>query len=104
MSSCELPTAEMFNDAIHLYIGSGDLTFEEAQRTAYSHARSYAEDPLLVSWFDRKKGAYSPSAVECSDRSQPSWLSYARSRGGEVTIDINDEDYIFVFKGSEGLS
>ena len=104
MSSCELPTSEMFNDAIHLYMGGGELTFEQAQRAAYSHAKSYSDDPLLLSWFDRKHGAYSPSIVECCDRGQPSWLSYARSRGGKLTIDINDEDYIFVFKGTEGLS
>jgi hypothetical protein len=104
MDSCELPTAEMFDKAIHLHLGTKELTFEEARQAAFGRANTYSTDPMLLSWFDKKSGAYSPSGVECCGRGEPSWLTYAHSRGGNLAIDINDEDYVFVFRGKESLS
>jgi hypothetical protein len=98
MENCELPTAEMFDKAIHLHIGAKELSFEEAKRAAYARAHTYSSDPMLLSWFDKKSGTYSPN-VECCDRGEPGWVTYAHSRGGDLAIDINDEEYIFMFRG-----
>ena len=104
MNACEIPTPEMFSRAIHLHIGGEGLNFEEAKHAAYERARTYGSDPMLLSWFERKSGTYFPSIVECCERGKPTWVSYARSRGGNLTIDINDEDYIFIFRGQQGLA
>ena len=104
MVGCELPTAEMFHKAVHLHIGTKELTFEEAKHVAFERALTYSSTPMLLSWFDGKSGTYSPTAVECCGRGEPSWLTYAHSRGGDLAIDINDEDFVFVFKAKEGLS
>jgi hypothetical protein len=104
MNACEIPTPEMFSRAIHLHTDGRELTFEEARKVAYERARTYGSEPMLLSWFERKSGTYFPSIVECCERGQPSWVAYARSRGGDLTIDINDEDYIFIFRGQQGLS
>lgn len=104
VESCELPTAGMFDKAIHLRIEEKDLSFERARDAAYKRAYTYSSDPMLLSWFDRKSGTYFPSAVECCGRGEPSWLTYAHARGGDLAIDINDEDYIFVFRAKGGLS
>jgi len=94
----------MFEKAIHLHLDKKELTFDEARRAAFERAHTYSSDPMLLSWFDRKAGTYFPSVVECCSRGEPSWLTYAHSRGGDLAVDINDEEYIFVFKGKEGLS
>jgi hypothetical protein len=59
---------------------------------------------MLLSWFDKKSGRYSPHEAECCPEGKPSWVEYARSRGGSLTIDINDEEFVFVFMGKPGLS
>ena len=28
---------------------------------------------------------------------KPAWVIYAESRGGNITIDINQEEYIFIY-------
>ncbi len=104
MESCEMPTAGMFDKAIHLHIGEKDLSFEQARHAAYERAHTYSSDPMLLSWFDGKSGTYFPSSIECCGRGEPSWLTYAHARGGDLAIDINDEDYIFIFRAKEGLS
>jgi Domain of unknown function (DUF5619) len=104
MNACERPTAEMFDKAIHLHIGGETLTHEEAKRAAYEHAKAFSTEPMLLSWFDRQTGSCFPSEEECCSRDRPRWVTYARSRGGDLVIDINNGAYIFIFRGKEGLS
>ncbi|MBW1730965.1 MAG: AF1514 family protein [Deltaproteobacteria bacterium] len=73
-----------------------DLSFEEAKELATELARQKVSEPMLLAWFDKKRGKFSPQ-VECCDTEKPSWLVYAESRGGNIVIDINDQDYVFVF-------
>jgi hypothetical protein len=100
---CEIPTSEMFPKAVHVHLNEADLSFDVARRAAYERARTYCTDPMLLSWFDRKAGNYSPGNVECCKEGKPSWVAYAEGRGADLTIDINHEDYIFMFRESEGL-
>ena len=103
IDSCALPTAGMFGKAVRLHMGGVELSFEKARKGAYDRSRAYSSDPMLISWFDRKGGAYSPSGVEWCGRGEPSWLSYAHAQDSDLAIDINEE-FIFLFKGKEGLS
>lgn len=104
MRPCEIPTADMFSRAVHLHLGGKDLGFEDARRAAYERARTYGSDPMLLSWFERRTGDYFPRVLECCDEGKPSWVAYAQSRGGSLTIDINDEDFVFIFRGQESLT
>jgi len=103
MRMCELGNAQMLPTPVHMRI-EGDLDFLKAERIAKDQAKSFYSDAMLLSWFDKKNGRYSPYNVECCSEGKPSWVEYARSRGGNLTIDINDEDYVFVFLGKPGLS
>ncbi len=100
---CEMPSSELFSKAIHVHLNDEALTFDRARRAAMEQARVYNTDPMLLSWYDRKSGAYSPRGLECCQEGKPSWVSYAEGRGADLTIDINDEAYIFMFRESEGL-
>ena len=51
---------------------------------------------MLLAWYDREAGAFSPQVTCCGD-DKPAWLIYAESRGGDLVIDINQEAYVFVY-------
>lgn len=104
MASCEIPERYMLPNPVHLNIEESGLDFAKAERIAKDQAKSYYSDAMLLSWFNKKKGRYSPHDVECCVEGKPSWVSYAKSRGGNLTIDINNEEYVFVFRGKQGLS
>jgi hypothetical protein len=38
----------------------GAMSFDEARRIAQSEARKRGVDPMLMAWFDRDTGKYSP--------------------------------------------
>jgi hypothetical protein len=103
MRSCEIPKADILPTPVHLRIEEG-LDFLKAETVAKDQARSYYSDAMLLSWFDKKNRRYSPHDVDCCSDGKPSWVNYAQSRGGNLTIDINDEEYVFVFLGKPGLS
>jgi hypothetical protein len=105
MERCEIPREDTLPNPVHLKLEEPGLDFERAKKAAKNLAKSYSGDAMLLSWFDRKAGRYSPHEVECcKDGEPPSWVEYARSRGGNLTIDINHEEYVFVFRGKQGLS
>lgn len=37
--------------------------------------------------------------LKCSH--QPSWLAYAQGHGGDITVDINQGEYLFIFTSGE---
>ncbi len=94
----------MLPNPILMKIEVPKLDFESAHRIAKNQAKSYYSDTMLLSWYDKKHGRFSPNDLECSEEGKPSWVTYAKSRGGNLTIDINNEDYVFVFRGKQGLS
>lgn len=99
MKACQLPTAEMMPGLVHVSVDNFSCDLGCVKEHAREHARKYDSDPMLLSWFDRDKGAYSPYG-ECCAEGMPSWVSYALSRGGNFAIDVNDGDYYFIFRQS----
>jgi hypothetical protein len=71
--------------------------FSEAKRMADRTARDSGRDPMLLAWFVEETGDHSPR-VECCGEEKPAWLVYAESRGGNLTVDVNDGAYIFVYR------
>jgi hypothetical protein len=99
MADC-LPLArEMLKDPIHLKVADGPVDFSQAKTMAERRAREAAPDPMLLAWYNRETGEFSPQVPCCRD-DKPAWLAYAESRGADLIIDINDEAYVFVFKAS----
>jgi hypothetical protein len=102
MKACQQPTPEMFQDAVQLTLEADHPTFEEARRAAYECAQAQHGDPMLLSWFDRRRGYFSPN-VECCDERKPSWVIYAETRGADLVVDINGEAFVFMFRDANGL-
>jgi len=102
MFDCKFITREMLPDPIEVRTeDKSGLTFYDAKAIADQRAKALTTDPVLLSWFDKKSSRFSPDVI-CCGTEKPTWLVYAESRGGRIAVDINDEDYVFVYR--EGLS
>lgn len=75
---------------------SSPLDFDAAQLIADKKAKSLCPAPRLISWYDATTGKSHPP-VEHSHSGKPGWLCYAESRNCDITVDINDEQYVFVY-------
>lgn len=97
MTDCNYITNDMLNHPIKLRVNQGPFDFKTAKNLAYGRAKELSSDPMLMAWFDRKSGKFSPD-IMCCDRAKPSWLVYAESRGADISVNVNDLDYVFVYK------
>ncbi|HAA03643.1 MAG TPA: hypothetical protein DCZ69_02755 [Syntrophobacteraceae bacterium] len=88
----------MLRSPLTVSVPSEGLTLSSARQIADHRATTINPDVMLLAWFDRKTGQVSPR-VECCRGDKPGWLVYAESRGGDIVIDINDEEYVFVYRG-----
>lgn len=81
---------------IELKIDNPDLEFTEAKDIAKQTAKGVCDDPMLLSWYQGKTGESYPN-LECGPGDKPAWIVYAESRDGDLTIDINDGQYVFIY-------
>jgi hypothetical protein len=98
VSACVKLTHQMLTSPITVAIPGEALTFLTSREIADSKAKAVSSDAMLLAWFDKKTGKVSPT-VECCREDKPGWLVYAESRGGNIAIDINDEEYVFIYLG-----
>jgi hypothetical protein len=73
-----------------------DLDLPRAKEIAKEKAREFCDDPMLLSWYQGKTREGFPN-FECGKGDKPAWIVYAESRGGDLTININDGEFIFFF-------
>ena len=73
-----------------------NLDFSTAKTLAENKVKSLCPDPVLVSWYDATTGDHYPD-MECTAAGKPGWLDYAEVRNCDMTVDINDEQFIFVY-------
>ena len=99
MADCIPLSREMLRDPIDIVVHDAPLNFARARAIAEARARQEAADPMLLAWYDRGTGAFSPQVTCCGD-DKPAWLIYAERRGGDLVIDINREAYVFVYRRS----
>lgn len=96
MNGCLDVKRDMLANPVEMHTGLTMIDFDTARRLADKRAREISPDPMLLAWYDRKTGKYSPDTVCCSYE-KPGWLVYAEARGGSIAIDINDEEFVFLY-------
>ena len=101
MQACEIPEGDMLPNPVYVELDKTELDFKHAQDAASYLAKTLYWEPMLLSWFDKNAGKYSPQNVTCCTEDKPGWVEYARSRGGNFTVDINHEEYVFIFRGGK---
>ncbi len=90
----------MLENVVNLTERPGALSFDEARRRADHEAAKRLKNPMLLAWYDGRRGVFSPN-VECCEPSRPAWLVYAQSRGADCTIAVNDLEYVFLYRSTE---
>ncbi len=98
MADCRFVTEQMLSNPIAIHEAGESMDYYRARSLADQAAREVDPDSMLLSWFDKKSGKYSPDVV-CCGTEKPTWLVYAESRGGNITVNVNDLDYVFVYTG-----
>ncbi len=88
---------KMLIEPIDVRVTNRRLNFDVAKSLADSLARNKASEPMLLAWFDRKAWRHSP-AVVCGCDEKPDWLVYAQSRGANISIFMNEGEYVFLYK------
>ena len=81
---------------IKIKVDNPELDFAEAKDIAKQRAKEICDDPMLLSWYQGQTGESYPN-LECGPGDKPAWIVYAESRGGDITIDINQGLYVFIY-------
>ena len=87
---------DYLGEHIALEVDDPDLDFAEAKDLAKQKAKELCADPMLLSWYQGQSGESYPN-LECGSDDRPAWIVYAASRGGNLTIDINAGQYVFIY-------
>jgi hypothetical protein len=99
MEALNIPIKKFLTNRICLKSDEENLDFKTAKQIATQKARELGSDPMLLAWYEGKTGDYVPK-TECGVGDKPAWIVYAQSRGGDITIDINNEEYIFIYRSN----
>ncbi len=97
MVECVRLTRDMLKDPVMIRVAGSPLEYPSARAAADRAARRLCPDHMLLAWYNSRTGESSPR-VECCREDKPSWLIYAESRGGDLVIDLNDEEYVFIYR------
>ncbi len=68
MSACKVLEKSMLGDAVEVnaredargFPGSGSFSFEAARKIADAEAKKRSPEPMLLAWYDKKTGDFSP--------------------------------------------
>lgn len=85
-------------ETLRLSVAGGDVDFAEAREAAEQFIIDRITDPILIAWYDGKRNEEHPKVPECQHK--PGWLSYAEGHGGRLRVDINEDEYSFIFAES----
>ena len=96
MVTCRTLTKDMLPNPVSVHLDDKIMDLKSAKLIADQKVHEMATDPMLLSWYEAKSGRFSPQA-ECCSEEKPGWVVYAESRGGNITIDINNEEYVFIY-------
>lgn len=96
MTTCPVLIPEMLPNRVPVFSNDDINDLKTAKKIADQKAAELADDPMLISWYEAQSGRFSPD-VECCDEKKPVWVVYAESRGGNLSIDINNQAYVFIY-------
>ena len=86
----------LVHEIVNLQIADNDLDFEKAADLARSRARVINKDAMMLSWFNRRSGEGFPD-YDCGAGDKPPWRVFAEARGANLTVDVNDGEFIFMY-------
>ncbi|WDP89398.1 MAG: AF1514 family protein [Desulfobacter sp.] len=88
-------TDNQSDEYITMNISTENLDFAAAKAAAKGKAFEFCDHPMILSWKNGITGESHPD-YECGVNDRPFWIRYAQGRGANLTIDINNGDYVFM--------
>jgi len=82
-------------EEVDITIEGADPDFNAARKSSDEIAERRLKEPLLVAWYDGAAETGHPDVHECHDK--PGWKTYAESRGGQLTVNVNAGRYILIY-------
>ncbi len=96
MTACVILEKKMLPNPVAVKLDDTVPSLTAARFIADRKAAELAENPMLLAWYDSTANKFSPDVTCCSEE-KPGWLVYAESRGGSISITVNDEQFVFVY-------
>ena len=96
MTECTVLERKMLPNPIDIKVEGRKIDFMEARLIADQKAKELVKYPMLLGWYNSTNGSFSPNVTCCSE-DKPGWLVYAETRGGNIVITINNDQFIFVY-------
>ena len=97
MVEIHVPTDGPLNhQTVNPQIASRDLSFAEVSDLARYQAREISKDAMMLAWFNRRSGEGFPD-YDCGAGDKPPWRVFAEARGANLTIDVNDGEFVFLY-------
>ncbi|WP_455223200.1 AF1514 family protein [Kaarinaea lacus] len=84
-----------------LEVSGDELDFNHARSQADLLVAQHLREPLLIAWYDGIKQEEHPKVPECQHK--PGWIAYAEGHGGEVLIDVNQGQFMFIYADLENM-
>lgn len=81
---------------VKLTIDDPELDFDTARSQAKAKALEINRNAMQLAWFNRETGQGFPD-YDCGPGDRPPWRVFADARGGNLTIDVNDGAFIFIY-------
>ena len=88
-------TENQSKEYININLEDSGLDFFSAKQIAKDKAFERCDHPMILSWKNGKTGETHPD-YECGVNDRPFWIRYAEGRGANLTIDINQGEYVFM--------
>ncbi len=82
---------------ITIAVDGAELDWDVARDLAFALANRHNEDPMLMSWFDKTTGRFSPSCCKCEIKDGAAWEIYGKNHGGRYRISVNNDTYVFIY-------
>lgn len=82
---------------ISYHIDDAGLDFDEVKNQVKKRVAETHGTPMILSWKNGITGRFYPT-FSCGGESNdlPPWIYYARTRGANLTVNVNDGDYMFM--------
>jgi len=96
MTTATQKPTEYLGEHVKMELDEPELDYATAHYAAKLKAKGICWDPMLLSWFSGKTGDFYPK-TDCGGSDKPPYIIYARARGADLTIDINNGEYVFYY-------
>ena len=96
MTTTTQKPSEYLGEHVKIELDDPELDYVKARNVAKLKAKGICWDPMLLAWFSGKTGEFYPK-TDCGSSEKPPYIVYARARGADLTIDINDGEFVFYY-------